>query len=97
MCTKQSNLGYADVFLNIACMHCLAGLGMLSLCVYYDLYGFTFNWWQRESVFSGVLDGGPHGVLEQLEEDVVEVRRDVDELDRVLAQVVLRADFADLE
>ena len=35
---KWSNLGYADVNLNIACMQAVAGLGMLSLCVYYDLY-----------------------------------------------------------
>ena len=45
MRTKQSNLGYADVFLNIPCMHCLAGLGMLSLCVYYDLYGLGAMAW----------------------------------------------------
>ena len=36
---EQPNLGYADVKLNIACMHPLACLHTLSLCVYYDLYG----------------------------------------------------------
>ena len=37
---EQPNLGYADVKLNIACMHPLACLHTLSLCVYNDLYGF---------------------------------------------------------
>ena len=36
---EQPNLGYADVKLNIACMHPLACLHTLSLCVYSDLYG----------------------------------------------------------
>ena len=31
---KQPNLGYADVKLNIACMHRLACMHTLSLCVY---------------------------------------------------------------
>jgi hypothetical protein len=57
----------------------------------------TFHRRQRERVLSGVLDGGSHGVLEELEQDVVEVRRNVDELDRVLPAVVLRPDFADLK
>ena len=35
---KWPNLGYADVKLNIACMHPLACLHTLSLCVYCDLY-----------------------------------------------------------
>ena len=35
---EQPNLGYADVKLNIACMHPLACLHTLSLCVYCDLY-----------------------------------------------------------
>ena len=37
---EQPNLGYADVKLNIACMHPLVCLHTLSLCVYYDLYGW---------------------------------------------------------
>jgi len=57
----------------------------------------TFHRRQGERVLSGVLDGGSHGVLEELEQDVVEVRRNVDELDRVLPAVVLRPDFADLK
>ena len=36
---KWSNLGYADVNLNGRWMQAAAGLGMLSLRVYYDLYG----------------------------------------------------------
>ena len=32
------NLGYADVNLNIVCMQALAGLGMRSQCIYFDLY-----------------------------------------------------------
>ena len=36
---KCPNLGYADVKLNIACMHPLACLHTLSLCIYCDLYG----------------------------------------------------------
>ena len=36
---EQPNLGYADVKLNIACMHPLACVHTLSLCVYYNLYG----------------------------------------------------------
>ena len=36
---EQPNLGYADVKLNITCMHPLACLHTLSLCVYCDLYG----------------------------------------------------------
>ena len=35
---EQPNLGYADVKLNIACMHRLACLHTLCVCVYYDLY-----------------------------------------------------------
>jgi hypothetical protein len=33
----------------------------------------TFHRRQGERVLSGVLDGGSHGVLEELEQDVVEV------------------------
>ena len=36
---EQPNLWYADVKLNIACMHPLACLHTLSLSVYCDLYG----------------------------------------------------------
>ena len=38
---KWPNLAYSDVKLNIACMHALACLNTLYLCVYYDLYAFT--------------------------------------------------------
>ena len=58
---------------------------------------FTFDGRQRHRVFPGLVDGGSHGVLEELEENVIEVRRDVDELDRVLPQVMLRPNFANLE
>ena len=40
------------IFLNIACMHCLAGLGMLSLCVYYDLYAWTNNLLRMQEMFT---------------------------------------------
>ena len=36
-----SNLGYADVNFSITFMQELAGLSMLSLCVFYYLYGHT--------------------------------------------------------
>ena len=58
---------------------------------------FTFNRRQIDRIFSGVFDGGPHRVLEQLEHDVVQVRGDVHELDRVLPAVLLRAHVADLK
>ena len=35
---EQPYLGYADVKLNMVCMHPLACLHTLSLCVYCDLY-----------------------------------------------------------
>ena len=57
----------------------------------------TFNWRQMDARFSGLVDGSPHGVLEELEEDVVEVRRKVDEAQRILSPVVLDSDFADLK
>ena len=36
---KWSNLDYADVNLNIACMQLIARLGLLFLSVSYNLYG----------------------------------------------------------
>ena len=42
---KWPNLGYADVKLNITCMHPLACVHTFSLCVYYNLYGRQY--WSR--------------------------------------------------
>ena len=38
---QWSNLGYADVNVNITFMPELAGLSMLSQCVFYYLFGHT--------------------------------------------------------
>ena len=36
---RQPNLGYADVKLDFACMHLASFAHMLSICVFYNLYG----------------------------------------------------------
>ena len=51
---EQPNLGYADVKLNIACMHPLACVHTFSLCVYYDLY--EHSTWQAISRISATTN-----------------------------------------
>jgi hypothetical protein len=60
------------------------------------MFVVTFYGWQCESIFSRVFDGGPHRVLEELEEDVVQVGRHVHELQRVLTLIVFHAYPTDL-
>jgi len=60
------------------------------------MFVFTFYGWQCESIFSGVFDGGPHRVLEELEEDVVQVGGKVDKAQRILTTIVPKSYFADL-
>ena len=44
----------------------------------------TFDWLVRDGVFACVLDGSPHGILEELEENVVEVGRHVHKADVIV-------------